>query len=71
MKKKFTGPLITIIVLVLLGAMFVYFYISLNRMDNKLRTIQTSTVTDSNKISSIVNFINSKTQTQTKASYAK
>ncbi len=63
MKKKLTGPIITIIVLLLLGAMFVYFYISLNRVDKKLTTIQTSTITTSRKIGGIVNFINSKVQT--------
>jgi len=57
MKKTLIGPLLTIIAIVLLAAMFIYFYISLNRLDSKLMTIQTTTVTDSSKITAIVNFL--------------
>lgn len=51
--------LITIIVLVLMAAMFVFFYISLNRMDKKIMTVQQTIVDDSAKISAIINFFNS------------
>ena len=71
MKKTLIGPLLTIIAIVLLAAMFIYFYISLNRLDSKLMTIQTTTVTDSSKITAIVNFFNSQTNTQTNAPTAK
>jgi len=61
MKKTLIGPILTSIALVLLAAMFIYFYISLNRLESKLLTIQTSTITDSDKITGIVNFINTQT----------
>ena len=65
MKKSFVGPLITIIVLILVSAMFVYFYISLNRMDKKITAVQQTIVDDSGKISAIVNFFNSATNAKT------
>jgi len=65
MKKAFVGPLITIIVLVLLLAMFVYFYIQLNRQDKKIMTIQQTIAEDSSKINSIVNFFNTNLNAQT------
>lgn len=65
MKKTFVGPLITIIVLVLLAAMFIYFYISLNRMDKKITAVQQNIIDDSAKINAIVNFFNSATNAQT------
>jgi len=64
MKKTFIGPLITIIVLVLLGAMFVYFYVTLNRLDKKITTVQTAIAEDSGKISAIVNFFNTNANAQ-------
>jgi len=65
MKKAFVGPLITIIVLVLLLAMFVYFYIQLNRQDKKIMTIQQTIAEDSGKINAIVNFFNTNPNAQT------
>jgi YbbR domain-containing protein len=59
MKKKPFNSIVTVIALVLVGAMFVYFYVSLNRLDNKLKTVSTTIQTNSSKITSIVNFINS------------
>lgn len=59
MKKNFVGPLITIIIVVLLAAMFVYFYVQINRMDKKIIANQTTTSKDTAQISQIVTFINS------------
>lgn len=64
MKKSFVGPLITTIVVLLVAAMFVYFYISLNRMDKKITAVQQSVVDDSAKLTAIVNFFNSATNAQ-------
>ena len=65
MKKSLVGPLITIIVVLLLAASFVYFYVSLNRMDKKITAVQQSIVDDSSKLTAIVNFFNSATNAQT------
>jgi len=65
MKKSFVGPLITTIIVLLVAAMFVYFYISLNRMDKKITAVQQSVVDDSAKLTAIVNFFNSATNAQT------
>lgn len=65
MKKSIVGPLITTIVLVLVAAMFVFFFVSLNRMDKKLIAVQQTIVDDSAKITAIVNFFNSATNAQT------
>jgi hypothetical protein len=59
MKKNLIGPLATIIIMVLLAAMFVYFYISLNRQEKKLIAAQATIVEDSAKINAVVNFFNS------------
>ena len=65
MKKTIIGPLLTIIALVVIGAMFTYFYIQLNRLDKKIIAEQTTISTDSSKITAIVNFFNANTNTQT------
>jgi len=59
MKKNLIGPLVTVIVAILVAATFVYFYVSLNRLDKKMTAVQTTIVSDSSKISAIVNFFNS------------
>ncbi len=61
MKKSMIGPLLTIIALVIVAAMFIYFFIQLNRLDKKLIAQQTVIATDSGKISAIVNFFNANT----------
>lgn len=65
MKKSFVGPLITGIVALLIAALFVFVFITLNRMDKKIIAVQQGIVDNSAKISSIVNFINSATNAQT------
>ncbi|MFA6995574.1 MAG: hypothetical protein WC249_04220 [Patescibacteria group bacterium] len=67
MKKTLIGPILAVVAIILVGAMFVYFYISLNRLDSKLMTIQTTTIADSGKITSIVNFFNAGNNSQTNA----
>ena len=62
MKKSFIGPLVTIIAMVLLIALFVYFYISLNRLEKKIMAVQTVISEDSGKITAIVNFFNANAQ---------
>lgn len=59
------GPLLTIIALVIVAAMFIYFYIQLNRLDKKLIAQQTVIATDSGKISAIVNFFNANANAST------
>jgi len=66
MKKTTVGPLLTIIVMVLLVGMFVYFFLQLNRLDKKLTAANTTISEDSGKISAIVNFFNSNLNAQTK-----
>jgi len=58
MKKTLIGPLLVIIVLALLGAMFIYFHVSINRMEKTLIETQTSIADNSGKIQAIVNFFN-------------
>lgn len=66
MKKSLIVPIIGGIAALLIAAMFVYFYISLNRMDKQIIAIQQSAVDDSAKITAIVNFINSAQNATTK-----
>ncbi|MFA5154977.1 MAG: hypothetical protein WC453_00935 [Patescibacteria group bacterium] len=65
MKKSLIGPILSVIVIVLVGAMFVYFYVSLNRMEQKLLTIQTAIADDAGKINAIVGFFNANSNAQT------
>ncbi len=65
MKKTLIGPILTVIVLLLIGGMFVYFYMSLNRLEKQLTAINTAISEDSGKITAIVNFFNSNANAQT------
>lgn len=65
MKKTLIGPLLTVIGLALIGAMFVYFYLSINKLEKKLMAVQAATVEDSSKITAIVNFFNANVNAQT------
>lgn len=58
MQKNMLGKLATIIFMIILAGIFVYFYITLNRVDKKLNEMQTNLTQDAAKISSIVNFFN-------------
>jgi len=64
MKKTLIGPIFSVIALLLVSALFVYFFISLNRMDKKISEIQAAAVTDSGKLSAIVNFFNTNSNAQ-------
>ena len=59
MKKSLFGPIVAGLAVLLIAAMFIFFYVSLNRMEKKLTTLQTTIVDDSTKVTSIVNFLNS------------
>ncbi len=59
------GTLATIIFLLILAAMFTYFYISLNRANKKMTELQTTISQDSAKITSIVNFFNANVNANT------
>jgi hypothetical protein len=65
MKKIMIGPALTVLALVLIGALFVYFYMSLNRLDNKLIAARDTIVKDSGSITAIVNFFNANANAQT------
>ena len=65
MKKTLIGPLLTVIGLVLIGGMFVYFYLSITKIEKKLATVQAATIEDSSKITAIVNFFNANLNAQT------
>lgn len=65
MKKSFVGPLFTGIIVILVAAAFIYVYITLNRMDKKIITVQQSIADNSGKLTSIVNFLNSASNAQT------
>ena len=61
MKKSFFGPLITVIVLILVIALFVFFYVSMNKMEKRITVVQQSIGDNSAKLNAIVNFFNSAT----------
>lgn len=64
MQKNMLGKLATIILLIAIAGLFVYFYITLNRVDNKLTEIQTNSIDNSAKINAIVNFFNTNLNAQ-------
>ncbi len=64
MQKNMLGKLATVILLIVIAGLFVYFYITLNRVDNKLTEIQTSSIDNSAKINAIVNFFNTNLNAQ-------
>jgi hypothetical protein len=63
MKKSLFGPILAGLAVLLIAAAFVFFYVTLNRMDQKITTLQTTIVNDSTKVTAIVNFLNSSTNT--------
>jgi len=65
MKKISIGPLLTIIVLVILVASYVYMAYQVNSQQKKLNTLQITIAQDTQTVSGVVNFINaSLTDTQ-------
>lgn len=64
MRKTLVGPILTVIAVLLVAAMFVYFYISINKLEKKTMEIQSAAVTDAGKLSAVVNFFNSNLNAQ-------
>ena len=58
MRRTSPTPIIIGVVLVILIAIFGYFGYQLHQQDKKIETIKTAVVDDGNKITSVVNFIN-------------
>ena len=58
MKKTLIGPVAVALAMLLLGAMFIYFFVSINRMEKTLVETQTAIADNSGKIQAIVNFFN-------------
>lgn len=64
MKNTMLGKVVSVIILVVLAGMLIYFYVTLNRMDKKMSELQTTTVENSNSISEVVNFFNTNINAQ-------
>lgn len=58
MRRTSSGPILIGAALVIIIAIFGYFGYQLYRQDKKIETLKTAVVDDGNKITSIVNFIN-------------
>lgn len=63
-KKNVKNYIIAGISLLLLTGVLVFFYIQLNTMEKKALAIQESAVTNSQTISTVVNYFNSNLQAQ-------
>ncbi len=62
MKKSSVGPLLTVLVLVVLAAIYGYMYYQLDRQEKKMSELQTTIAKDSQTVSGVVNFINASLQ---------
>lgn len=58
MKKKLLGPILTGVALLLLAGMFVYFFMSLNKIDKKTQEIAEIVSQNSGQSSAIINYLN-------------
>lgn len=58
MKNTMINKIAAVVILVLIAGLMIYFYISLNRMDKKLTSIQTVVIENSGTTNEIVNFFN-------------
>ncbi len=58
MKKSSVGPLLAVLVLIVLAAIYGYMYYQVNRQQKKMDTLQTTIAKDSQTVSSVVSFIN-------------
>ena len=65
MKKSLIAPVAIILAVVVVAAAFVYFFVSLNRIDKKITSVQASIVSSSQQLSTVVNFLNSASNVQT------
>lgn len=59
MKKSSVGPLLAVLVIVVLAALYGYMAYKVNRQDKKMETLQTTIVKDTQTVSQLVSFINS------------
>jgi len=59
MKKSSVGPLLAVLVIVVLAALYGYMAYKVNRQDKKMETLQTTIVKDTSTVSQLVSFINS------------
>lgn len=59
MRRTSSTPVLIGAALLILIAIFGYFGYQLYRQDKKIETIKTAVIEDGNKITSVVNFINS------------
>ena len=59
MRRTSSAPIFIGVALLILIAIFSYFGYQLYKQDKKIATIKTAVVDDGNKITSVVNFINS------------
>ena len=59
MRRTSSGQILIGVALVIIIALFGYFAYQLNKQDKKMTTLQNTIVEDSDKISGVVNFINS------------
>jgi len=64
MKKTFIGPILGVLGAAIIAAIFIYFYVSLNRMDKSIMSLQNAIISNSNKTAEIVNFFNSNLNAQ-------
>lgn len=64
MKKTFIGPILGVLGAAIIAALFIYFYVSLNRMDKSITALQTAIIDNSSKTAEIVNFFNSNLNAQ-------
>lgn len=59
MKKTLIGPILAVIAIALIGGMFIYFHLTIRRMEKTLTETQTAIADNTGKIQAIVNFFNS------------
>jgi hypothetical protein len=59
MRRTSSAPIFIGVALLILIAIFSYFGYQLYKQDKKIESLKTAVVSDGNKISSVVNFINS------------
>ncbi len=58
MKKILIGPLLAVIAMVLLAGMFIYFQITINRLEKTLTETQATIADNSGKLQGILQFFN-------------
>jgi amino acid permease len=58
MRRTSSGSIFVVAALVIIIAIFGYFGYQLYRQDKKIESIRTAVIDDGNKITSVVNFIN-------------